>query len=237
MPIYQMSEGLAYGLRQIDRLFESLLNDAVVISSTATTASFQVGTATMTITGQDLVFGSTALDTTLLTGTLDSLIYTYKPGYGDDAFDAGAGDDLVHGGGGGDTIWGGTGRDKVFGGRGYDVSFGQDGRDKLFGGGQRDDLQGGRGNDKLVGGGGDDDLTGGWGADRFVFLSTNLLHEQDTIHDFKVGLDKIVIRSGSSSVTTADTDAGFDIIDGLRVIHVLCVSVGDLDSSSVMVIA
>jgi len=154
--------------------------------------------------------------------------------YGSDRFDAGDGDDIVRGGGSDDVIWGGTGRDKIIGGRGNDTLMGQAGRDKLFGGLKHDDLQGGRGKDVLNGGMGDDDLTGGSGADRFVFTPA-MLAENDTIHDFEVGQDRIVIRT-NGGISTVDTAAGFDITDGLRTIHVTGVSVDNLTGDDLIVV-
>ncbi len=55
-------------------------------------------------------------------------------------------------------------------------------------------LNGGAGNDTLIGGLGSDTLTGGSGQDHFVF-DTALNGDVDTITDFSVGSDHLVLSS------------------------------------------
>ena len=55
----------------------------------------------------------------------------------------------------------------------------------------RDTIVGTEGNDTIIGGAGADTLTGGAGYDQFVY--TNIRDSGDTITDFKVGTDKIVL--------------------------------------------
>jgi serralysin len=60
----------------------------------------------------------------------------------------------------------------------------------------RQDLDGGGGDDILDGFGGNDLLTGGTGADRFVISTTLTNYYYDTITDFEVGTDLIVLGTG-----------------------------------------
>ncbi len=80
-------------------------------------------------------------------------------------------------------------------------------------------LSGGAGNDTLIGGYGSNTLTGGAGSDRFVFNApTN--GQIDTITDFSVGEDKIVLskvifgqlESGWFAANPEDTDSQTRII-------------------------
>lgn len=91
-----------------------------------------------------------------------------------------------------DRTIGTTGRDKLVGDSGANFIFGSDGNDRLYGRGDDDDLQGGAGRDRLVGGEGDDILTGGAGNDVFVFKSSH--NGDDTITDFVVDQDRIVLK-------------------------------------------
>ena len=108
--------------------------------------------------------------------------------------------DLVSGKGGNDKIGLGKGHDVGVGGDGNDFIRGGKGDDTLNGGANNDRLNGGMGDDQITGGTGrdllngregDDTLTGGADADLFVF-GTNSGH--DTITDFEIGTDLIVLR-------------------------------------------
>lgn len=112
-----------------------------------------------------------------------------------------AGNDTIFGRGGADELWGGIGNDALKGGDGADLLRGNKGKDALDGGagndvlagGVGDDtLSGGAGADELAGGGGRDQLRGGGGADRFVFADADG-PGRDTILDFEVGRDVIVV--------------------------------------------
>lgn len=76
-----------------------------------------------------------------------------------------------------------------------DIIHGLEGNDILFGRAGDDVLIGGAGNDTLNGGAGNDTLTGGAGTDRFVITSD---HGTDTITDFTLGEDQIVLEAGLS---------------------------------------
>lgn len=67
------------------------------------------------------------------------------------------------------------------------------GNDLLVAGGGADTLNGGTGSDVLSGGYGQDQLTGGAGADVFVFNVTPGVDHADTIMDFVMGTDKIML--------------------------------------------
>ena len=72
---------------------------------------------------------------------------------------------------------------------------GSTGNDTLRGGKGNDAIVGGDGDDFLFGGDGDDSLIGGNGLDKFL-LSTN--SGIDTILDFEVGKDLLVLGNGLS---------------------------------------
>lgn len=129
---------------------------------------------------------------------------------GDDVIDTNNGNDTVFGGDGNDLIAAGIDNDVANGGNGDDMIWGGDGDDSLNGdsgddylhGGRGDDtLAGGEGHDTLVGGEGNDTLEGGGGEDavnRFHFYDDG---GDDTITDFKVGLDKITLQDDIEPLT------------------------------------
>jgi Ca2+-binding RTX toxin-like protein len=95
----------------------------------------------------------------------------------------------------------------LLGSSGDDALFGNRGADNLNGGDGNDSLYGGKGDDLLTGGLGIDTLTGGLGLDKFL-LSTN--SGTDTIADFEVGKDLLVLGNGLSFSQLAivqDSDA------------------------------
>jgi serralysin len=76
------------------------------------------------------------------------------------------------------------------------------GADTLIGGEANDTLTGGRGDDRLVGGNELDSLTGGPGSDSFVydpFPLAGFYGHRDTITDFQLGVDKILLDAQSFS--------------------------------------
>ena len=94
-----------------------------------------------------------------------------------------------------DSLLGNTGGNILWGANGNDVIYGRDGADTLYGG---------AGNDLLYGGNGLDRLEGGAGADSFVF-NTALAGSVDTIADFSVVDDRILLEN---AIFTALTVAG-----------------------------
>ena len=123
---------------------------------------------------------------------------------GNDSLIGTDGNDYIDGGNGRDTLTGGKGDDVLVGGDGYDNLIGGDGNDSLLGGAGYDSLIGGAGNDILVGGDGYDDLTGGSGNDQFVY--TSIEDRRDTIADFEIGKDKIVLTELFKSLGYSGTN-------------------------------
>ena len=157
--------------------------------------------------GNKVVAGTAADDT--------SVIPTRK----DTIFTAG-GNDLVDGSvaGGSNRIYGGDGNDELYAGQ-LDRLFGEAGDDildavagkggnRLYGGtgndkllaGSDDFLSGGDGDDTLFAGKGGNTLYGGAGADKFYLTSGGLPTSANTIGDFEIGVDKMLIL-GVSGVT------------------------------------
>jgi Ca2+-binding RTX toxin-like protein len=114
---------------------------------------------------------------------------------GNDVTDGGIGDDTLYGGKGFDSLTGAAGNDFMFGNRGEDILIGEKGDDSLRGGQSNDILLGGQGNDFLSGDLGDDTLVGDVGSDLFL-LDTN--SGTDTVADFEVGTDLLVLGNGLS---------------------------------------
>ena len=114
-------------------------------------------------------------------------------GFGVDVLDGGDGFDLLFGSGGDDTISGGLGHDEIYGEDGADVLNGDEGDDIILGGNGNDTLKGGAGSDILVGGVGSDTLTGGAGIDVFLFTGAIGQSNIDTVTDFEVGEDGIIL--------------------------------------------
>jgi len=102
------------------------------------------------------------------------------------------GDDYISGGAGDDYLYGGEGHDNLNGEAGTDHLLGEHGDDVLHGGDGVDFLIGGDGDDTLIGGAGNDRLEGGEGNDAFVFYE-NQGSNVDTIADFNLSEDTIVI--------------------------------------------
>ncbi len=111
--------------------------------------------------------------------------------YQNDTLSGGEGNDTLDGGGGNDSLDGGVGNDILDGAGGNDKLAGGEGNDLLDGGDGNDTLNGGAGNDTLYGGDDADKLTGGAGSDLFCISAADA--GKDTITDFKIGEDKLVI--------------------------------------------
>ncbi|MEG4030535.1 MULTISPECIES: DUF4347 domain-containing protein [unclassified Microcoleus] len=129
---------------------------------------------------------------------------------GNDLTDGGIGDDTLYGGKGFDTLTGGASSDFLSGNRGEDILIGEKADDTLYGGQGNDILLGGQGNDFLSGDLGQDTLVGDVGNDKFL-LSTN--SGIDTIDDFEVGQDLLVLGNGLSfSQLAIAEDSGSTLI-------------------------
>ena len=82
---------------------------------------------------------------------------------------------------------------------------GSAGNDVLVGSSLGDSLDGAAGDDAIEGLGGDDLLTGGAGADQFVFASGS---GNDTITDFELGVDGLVLEGGLTIASLSESDVG-----------------------------
>lgn len=122
--------------------------------------------------GEDSIFGASGRDAISGNGSNDTL-------------KGEAENDTLNGGGQNDVLDGGTGRDILKGG---------DGNDSLFGRASHDMLLGEAGNDTLDGSSGNDTLAGGAGADSFAFNQALVPTNLDTITDFAVVDDRIVLN-------------------------------------------
>jgi len=165
--------------------------------------------------GDDTITGS-ASDDVLRGKKGNDLIFSFdgndwiNGNQGNDLTDGGIGDDTLYGGKGFDILTGGAGNDFIFGNRGEDILSGQKADDTLYGGQGNDILLGGEGNDFLSGDLGDDTLVGEVGSDRFL-LSIN--SGIDTIDDFEVGQDLLVLANGLTfSQLTIAQDSGATLI-------------------------
>lgn len=111
-------------------------------------------------------------------------------GGGSDPIEGTSGKDVLLGTKNADEMDGKGGNDVMKGKGGGDDMKGGKGNDRMFGQGGKDDIDGGAGRDKINGGKGDDVLTGGAKKDTFLFRRGD---GDDTITDFKVGVDLIKI--------------------------------------------
>ncbi|MGF1494311.1 MAG: calcium-binding protein [Microcoleaceae cyanobacterium] len=96
---------------------------------------------------------------------------------------------------GADTLCGGAGDDLLLANVGDDLLCGHDGNDTLYGGLGNDTLVGGSGENLFFGDAGDDLMSGGESQDQFVLFADD---GTDTITNFQVGLDVIVLSGGLS---------------------------------------
>ncbi|MBI4785156.1 MAG: DUF4347 domain-containing protein [Oscillatoriophycideae cyanobacterium NC_groundwater_1537_Pr4_S-0.65um_50_18] len=188
--------------------------------------------------GRDRIFGGRGADT--LSGARGNDVI-----YGD------TGNNVLKGGLSDDRLYGGRNQDSINGNNGKDVLLGRNGADTLKGGLGDDRLNGGVGNDVLIGVRGRDTLAGGKGRDQFVYYA--FTDAGDTITDFQVGQDRIVLSSlftgsnyGSSnafrsyvklsqlgSSTLVSVDANGDTAGGFRdLVTVLGVNSTRLTASS-----
>lgn len=106
-----------------------------------------------------------------------------------------------------ETLVGTPGPDVLDGGIGFDSLYGGAGDDQLFGGPDRDNLHGEGGNDTLDGGSQPDNF--------FVVPAA----DADTIVDFQVGVDRLVLSGVPDDLTAfaliaSVSDAGGDVVVG-----------------------
>jgi Ca2+-binding RTX toxin-like protein len=145
---------------------------------------------------------------------------------GNDLLSGEAGNDLLNGGDGNDFLRGGSGIDTLEGEVGNDILDGEDGNDRLLGGVGDDSLYGANGNDTLLGGDGADYLngdngfdvlTGGAGSDIFAGFSANAANK-DTITDFQIGIDKIVLSKVAFSALQSLVGNGFSVANDFAIV-------------------
>ena len=145
--------------------------------------------------GADMLLGGDGTDTaayndTSLAVTAD--LQSAASNGGRAAGDTYAGIENLRGSGAGDELRGDGGDNQLDGLAGDDLLIGRDGDDRL---------RGASGDDTLVGGNGNDTLIGGGGADDFRFDTP--LEARDTITDFEIDIDRIVLDSASFSALSA----------------------------------
>ena len=141
------------------------------------------------------------------------------------------GDDEIKGFGGNDKLYGASGNDILMGHGGQDKLFGGGGDDILLGGRHQDRLVGNKGNDILSGEFGRDFLTGGEGNDIFHFGAR---HGKDTITDFTIGEDKMVLDyegANFDDLRIRATDDGTRIFTGEGSVTLLGITPDQLSAS------
>ncbi|MFN9600746.1 MAG: choice-of-anchor I family protein [Dolichospermum sp.] len=113
--------------------------------------------------------------------------------------------------------------ENVIAGAGADRIIGNGLDNRLFGGTGNDALTSGAGNDTLVGGAGNDILTGGLGNDVFSFTGnaafTSASQGLDTIQDFNIGNDKILLSKSVFASVTSVIGQGFSVANEFAVVE------------------
>jgi myo-inositol-hexaphosphate 3-phosphohydrolase/phosphodiesterase/alkaline phosphatase D-like protein len=113
--------------------------------------------------------------------------------------------------------------ENVIAGAGADRIIGNDLDNRLVGGAGNDILTSGAGNDALVGGAGNDILTGGAGNDVFGFAGdaafTVVSQGLDTIQDFGIGNDQILLSKSVFSRLTSVIGQGFSLAEEFAVVE------------------
>jgi glycerophosphoryl diester phosphodiesterase len=113
--------------------------------------------------------------------------------------------------------------ENVIAGAGADRIIGNGLDNRLFGGTGNDALTSGAGNDTLVGGAGNDILTGGLGNDVFSFTGnaafTSASQGLDTIQDFGIGSDKILLSKSVFASVTSVIGQGFSVANEFAVVE------------------
>jgi Ca2+-binding RTX toxin-like protein len=155
--------------------------------------------------GKDTVDGGTGTDVLVVdysqvNAAIGIRYSSYNPTTGSGRFTMGPGSSVSYSGIERFNLKGTSRSDQLQGGAGNDILIGEAGNDTLIGG---------AGDDTLIGGGGNDILTGSMGNDRFLY-DTNAAFVAsavgiDTITDFSVGFDKIILdkRTFTALASTA----------------------------------
>lgn len=181
------------------------------------------GTDGLITTAPTTVIAGTVQDDIKIVSTRNNIIFT---GGGNDLVDSSVskGNNRIYGGDGNDELYASTG-DRLFGGAGDDILdasqgkggnrlYGGDGNDTLFAG-TNDFLYGGDGNDTLYAGKGGNTLYGGAGADKFYLAYDGAPTSVNTVADFEMGIDSLVILgiAGATSFSQVSlTQQGADTL-------------------------
>jgi len=104
-----------------------------------------------------------------------------------------------------DTVYGNNGTNILGGLAGNDTLWGRGGTDLIDGGAGNDKVYGESGDDLLSGGLGRDTLTGGSGEDFFAFESRLSKYEIDSVTDFSVKYDTIMLWKGIFKVAASSS--------------------------------
>jgi Ca2+-binding RTX toxin-like protein len=154
-------------------------------------------------TGADVLDGGDGIDWASYAGSTAVTVDLRDRGFGGQAEgDTYTNIENVFGSGFGDLLLGNAVDNMLDGRNGNDQLFGDFGNDRLDGGAGQDRLEGGFGKDILDGGLGNDVLVGGEGADKFMFRPSS---GGDTIVDFQLGVDTIVLNILGGRGPTSDT--------------------------------
>jgi glycerophosphoryl diester phosphodiesterase len=151
--------------------------------------------------GNKVVTGTSQSDTNLVPTLKDTVFADGSNDIIDGSVSKGS-DNRLYGGDGNDELYAGL-RDRLFGEAGDDILdasqgkggnrlYGGTGNDKLFAG-TNDFLFGGDGTDTLFAGKGGSTLYGGAGADKFYLAYNGAPTSTNTVADFEVGADKLLI--------------------------------------------
>jgi Ca2+-binding RTX toxin-like protein len=121
-----------------------------------------------------------------------------------DGINGQGGDDRLDGKGSSDLLRGGLGNDTLIGGSGADM------------------LVGNEGNDSFDGGSGNDVITTGAGSDRILYNTNRSFQTSDigidTITDFAVGTDKIVLDKTTFTALTSAAGNGFSVPSNFAIV-------------------
>jgi glycerophosphoryl diester phosphodiesterase len=151
--------------------------------------------------GNKVITGTTQSDTNFVPTVKDTVFADGGNDIIDGSLSKGS-ENRLYGGDGMDELYAGK-NDRLFGEAGDDILdasqgkggnrlYGGDGQDTLFAG-ANDLISGGDGNDSLFAGKGGNSLLGGAGADKFYLTAGGLPNSANTIGDFEVGIDKMLI--------------------------------------------
>jgi Ca2+-binding RTX toxin-like protein len=165
----------------VDAMSGGAGNDTYIVDNVSDTVTEAANAGTDTVmSSMDWTLGAN-VENLILSGTAN------LSGSGNDD------DNVLTGNGGNNVLIGGAGNDTLDGLQGADTLEGGAGNDTLMGGNGADSLDGDEGDDILYGGLGTDNLTGGAGSDSFVFDTAFTGTNKDTITDFNVADDVIVL--------------------------------------------